>query len=188
MEIAAVLSRFSSKLQHSTHAQVQHTVEYAARHKMYVPPEYICVDEAEKGRRVRRDGLERAKVDLGKPSGPDPSWSLRSRVCCGRGTKASSSSTRRWSRKVCEPSARARESTPAMKKPGRHSCILHGMMDEMLLDTIADHCRAGLKTLFQQGFTTGAIPVGYRRAEVPDAPRTNRGLPRTMPQVDPGGR
>ena len=59
------------------------------------------------------------------------------------------------------------------------------MMDEMLLDTIADHCRAGLKTLFQQGFTTGAIPVGYRRVEVPGAPLTNRGLPRTMPQVDP---
>ena len=62
---------------------------------------------------------------------------------------------------------------------------LHGMMDEMLLDTIADHCRAGLRTLFQQGFTTGAIPVGYRRVEVPNAPRTNRGLPRTAPQVDP---
>ena len=31
---------------------------------MYTPPEFICVDEAEKGRRQRRDGLERAKAIL----------------------------------------------------------------------------------------------------------------------------
>jgi hypothetical protein len=31
---------------------------------MYTPPEFISVDEAEKGRRVRRDGLERTKFDF----------------------------------------------------------------------------------------------------------------------------
>ena len=39
----------SSKLQHSTNAQVQHNVEYAARHGQTRPPEFICVDEAGKG-------------------------------------------------------------------------------------------------------------------------------------------
>jgi site-specific DNA recombinase len=62
---------------------------------------------------------------------------------------------------------------------------LHGMMDDILLDTIGDHCRAGLKTLFLQGYAVGAIPIGYRRVEVPGAPLTNRKLPRTAPQVDP---
>lgn len=62
---------------------------------------------------------------------------------------------------------------------------MHGMMDDLLLDTIADHCRAGLKTLFQQGYVTGALPVGYRPVEVPGAPPTNRGRPRTIPQVVP---
>ena len=56
--IAAILSRFSSKLQHSTASQIQECVEYAAAHGMYVPPELICVDEAVSGRKVRRDGLE----------------------------------------------------------------------------------------------------------------------------------
>jgi hypothetical protein len=64
LEIAVILSRFSSKLQHSTRAEVEHTIEYAGLHKMYVPHEFICVDEAQKGRRVRRDGLERAKAIL----------------------------------------------------------------------------------------------------------------------------
>ncbi len=64
LEIATVLSRFSSKLQHSTDAQVQHTVESAGGRKLYVLWEFTCVDEAEKGRRVRQDGLDRAKAIL----------------------------------------------------------------------------------------------------------------------------
>ena len=38
LEIAAVLSRFSSKLQHSTTAQVQHNVEYAGKAQACTPP------------------------------------------------------------------------------------------------------------------------------------------------------
>src|SRR5262245_56237583 len=55
LEIAAVLSRFSTKLQHSTQTQVQENVEFAAWHRMYPPPEYVCVDEAVSGRKTRRD-------------------------------------------------------------------------------------------------------------------------------------
>ena len=184
MEIAVVLSRFSSKLQHNTHAQVQHNVEYAARNKMYVPPEYICVDEAEKGRRVRRDGLERAKFIL------ENRWAQTLLVFkVSRLLRTGYKSFQFINEEVVEEGLRAVSTSQGINtrdaKTWKALMYLHGMMDEMLLDTIADHCRAGLKTLFQQGFTTGAIPVGYRRAEVPNAPRTNRGLPRTIPQVDP---
>src|SRR5262245_15629523 len=41
LTIAAVLSRFSTKLQQSTTAQISDNVKYAAHHKMYVPPEFI---------------------------------------------------------------------------------------------------------------------------------------------------
>src|SRR5205807_303820 len=52
--IAAVLSRFSSKLQHSTDDQVRECVEWAARNGLYVPPELVCVDEAVSGRKTDR--------------------------------------------------------------------------------------------------------------------------------------
>src|SRR6516162_3434862 len=64
LEIATVLSRFSSKLQHSTHSQVQENVAFAAWHRMYPAPEYLCVDEAISGRKTRRDGLDRCKLIL----------------------------------------------------------------------------------------------------------------------------
>ena len=47
LDIATVLSRYSSKLQHSTESQVQANIEFAARQRLYTPPELICVDEGE---------------------------------------------------------------------------------------------------------------------------------------------
>jgi site-specific DNA recombinase len=184
LEIAAALSRFSSKLQHSTQAQVQHAVEYAAFHKMYTPPEYISVDEAEKGRRVRRDGLERTKAILRNR------WVQTLLVFkVSRLLRVGYKGFAFVNEEVVEQGLRAVSTSQGIDtrdaKTWKALMYLHGMMDEMLLDTIADHCRAGLKTLFQQGYTTGAIPVGYRRVEVPGAPLTNRKLPRTMPQIDP---
>src|SRR5262245_33866216 len=49
MVIACIYARFSSKHQHSTGDQVRASVLFAAGNGMYVPPELICVDEAEKG-------------------------------------------------------------------------------------------------------------------------------------------
>lgn len=59
--IATIYSRFSSKRQHSTDDQVRECIVWAAQHGIYVPPELICVDEAVKGKRIRRDGLDRMK-------------------------------------------------------------------------------------------------------------------------------
>jgi hypothetical protein len=58
-------------------------------------------------------------------------------------------------------------------------------MDEMLLETIGDHVRSGIKSLFLAGYVTGALSVGYRPVEVPGGRPTNRGRPRTMPQIIP---
>ena len=182
LEIAVVLSRFSSKLQHSTRAQVQHTVEFAGHHKTYVPPEFLCVDEAEKGRRVRRDGLERAKAILHNRQAQTLLVFKVSRLL-----RTGYKSFQFVNEEVVEEGLRAVSTSQGIdtrdEKTWKALMYLHGMMDEMLLDTIADHCRAGLKTLFEQGYTTGALTVGYRRVDVPGAPLTNRKLPRTMPQI-----
>ena len=47
--------------------------------------------------------------------------------------------------------------------------LIGGLMDEILLETIADHVRSGIKSLFVAGYATGALPVGYRPVEVPGA-------------------
>jgi hypothetical protein len=41
LQIGTILARYSSKMQHSTEAQVEDTVEFAAWHKIYVPPEFM---------------------------------------------------------------------------------------------------------------------------------------------------
>ena len=40
LDIGAILSRYSSKKQHSTNGQVSDCTEFAAWHKIYVPPEF----------------------------------------------------------------------------------------------------------------------------------------------------
>lgn len=62
--IGCVYIRFSSKRQHSTRDQARVNVVFAAANAMYDAPESICLDEAEKCRRVRRDGLQRLKFIL----------------------------------------------------------------------------------------------------------------------------
>jgi Resolvase, N terminal domain len=62
--IAGILSRFSTDLQQSTETQVVECLRFAARHGLYVPPEFICVDEAVSGRKSRRDGLDRMRLLL----------------------------------------------------------------------------------------------------------------------------
>jgi DNA invertase Pin-like site-specific DNA recombinase len=184
LDIAVVLSRFSSKFQHSTDAQVQYNVEYGAWHGLYTPPEFICVDEAEKGRRMRRDGLQRAKAIL---KGRQASVLLVFKV--SRLLRTGYKSFQFVNEEVVEEGLRAISTSQGIdtldEKTWKALMYMYGMMDDLLLDTIADHCRAGLRTLFQHGYVTGALPVGYRPVEVPGAPPTNRGRPRTIPQVVP---
>jgi hypothetical protein len=64
LQIGTALSRFSTKMQHRTTDQVTECVIYAARYGAYIPPEYVCVDEGVSGRKLRRDGLDRARFIL----------------------------------------------------------------------------------------------------------------------------
>jgi len=131
---------------------------------------------------VRRDGLERAKAILHSRQAQTLLVFKVSRLL-----RTGYKSFQFVNEEVVEEGLRAVSTSQGIdtrdEKTWKALMYLHGMMDEMLLDTIADHCRAGLKTLFEQGFVTGALTVGYGRVEVPGAPLTNRKLPRTIPQV-----
>jgi len=184
LDIGAVLSRFSSKLQHSTTAQVLDCVSFAANHGIYVPPEFVCVDEGVSGRKSRRDGLERMKLILKHK---------HARVLLvfkvSRLFRVAYRGFQFFQEEVVEEDLRAISVSQGIdtadQKTWKQLAYLHGIMDEMLLTTIADHVRSGIVSLFQRGYVTGALTVGYRAKEIPGAAPTNRGRPRTMPDVDP---
>ena len=182
--VGAIYARFSSKMQKSTEAQVLENIQWAAKNGIYVPPEYISADEAVKGKRVKRDGIERTEAIL--------SAFLVSVLLIYKASRLFRQAGKGYqfvNEKVVEEGMRAILVSQGIDTDDRKTWKLqmqvHGMMDDMLLDAIADHVRSGLKSLFMNNLTTGAIGVGYRRKEIPGAPPTNRGLPRTMPEVDP---
>jgi len=183
LEIATVLSRFSSKMQHSTQSQVQDCVEFAGSHQMYPPPEYICIDEAVSGRKARRDGLDRVKLILKQRLAQTLLVFKVSRLfrVAYRGYAF-------FQEEIVEEGLRALSVSQGIdtsdEKTWKSLAYLHGLMDEMLLETIADHVRSGIKSLFQAGYVTGALTVGYHAVPIPRASPTNRGRPRTMPQVE----
>jgi DNA invertase Pin-like site-specific DNA recombinase len=184
LEVGSVLSRYSSKLGHSTSAQIAECMQGAATRRIYVPPEYICVDEGVTGRKSRRDGLERATLILqAKLVGVILVYKV------SRLFRVAYKGFAFVQEEVVDEGMRAISVSQAIdtkdEKTWKMLMYLHGMSDEMLLGTIADHVRSGQVQLFAQGYTIGALPVGYRRVEVPGAPPTNQGRARTMPAVDP---
>jgi site-specific DNA recombinase len=181
-EIGGILSRFSSKLQHSTEAQVRDSVQYAASHSIYVPPEFVCVDEAVSGRKARRDGLARMTA------------LLRAKMVrvllvykVSRLFRVGYLGFKFFQEEIVEEDLRAISISQGIDtadpKAWKQLAYLHGIMDEMLLSTIADHVRSGLSNLFQSGYVTGALTVGYIGVEVPGAPRTNLDRPRRVPAI-----
>jgi site-specific DNA recombinase len=184
LQIATIYSRFSTKCQHSTRDQVRECIEFSARNGMYVPPEYISADEAVKGKRERRAGLARMKDILEHRHATVLLVFKASRLF-----RVPYRGYQLLQEQVVEEGLRAVSVSQQIdtddKKAWKIQMQVHGLVDDMLLDAIADHVRSGLRGLHLAGYVTGAIGVGYRRLELSDAPVTNRGLPRTVPEIDP---
>ena len=181
--IATIYTRFSTKRQGSTGDQMRSAIEFGARNKMYCPPELLCVDEAKKGSKDRRDGLDRLKQIL----------TARYASCLlvfklSRLYRKAYKSVQFISEELVDEGLRAvavgQNIDTASEKTWRLQVSMHGAMDEELLVAIADHVREGRIGLFLKGWVTGAIPVGYVPVEVPGAPPTRRNLPRTMPAIE----
>ncbi len=183
-EIGTIYSRFSTKLQHSTDDQVRECIQWAAKNRIYVPPEYISVDEGVKGKRTRRAGLNRTTKILRQRYAKILLVYKASRLFrqAGKGYQF-------INEEVVEEGLRAVSVSQGIdtndRKTWKLQLQVHGLLDDMLLDAIGDHVRSGLTGLFLNGYTTGALGIGYRRKEIPGAPLTNRGLPRTVPEIDP---
>ena len=183
-EIGTIYSRFSTKLQHSTEDQVRECIQWAARNRIYVPPELISVDEWVKGKQIQRAGLDRTKAILGERLAKVLLVYKASRLFrqAGKGYQFINED-------VVEEGLRAVIVSQGIDtndlKTWKLQLQFHGIMDDMLLDAIADHVSSGLTGLFMKNWTTGAIGIGYRRKVITGAPLTNRERPSTMPEVDP---
>jgi site-specific DNA recombinase len=182
--IATIYTRFSTKGQHSTADQIRACVLHAARNGMYTPPELICVDEAAKGRRVRRDGLGRVRAILAAKAAAVLLVFKVSRLF-----RVAWMGYQLVQQEVVEAGLRAVSVSQGIdtadKKLWKALLYLHGLLDDILIDTISDGVREGLIGLFNQGYSIGSPPLGYDAVPVPGAPPTKRGTPRTMPAVNP---
>ncbi len=183
-DIGTVYSRFSTKLQNSTDDQVRENIQWAAKNRIYVPPELISIDEAVKGKCVRRAGLERTKAILRER--------LASVLLVFKASRLFRQAGKGFlfiNEEVVEQGLRAVSVSQGIdtsdRKIWKLQLQIHGLMDDMLLDAIADHVRSGLKGLFLNNWTTGALGIGFRPKELPNAPLTKRERPRTTPEVDP---
>ncbi|MCD0462484.1 recombinase family protein [Roseiconus lacunae] len=183
LDIGSIYSRFSTKMQQSTEDQIRENLYWAARNNIFVPPRFISVDEGAKGSRVRRVGLERTKKILESGEVKVLLIYKASRLFrqAGKGFQF-------VQEEVVEAGLRAVSTSQGIdtqdRKTWKLQLQMHGMMDEMLLDAIADHVRDGQRGHFMNGHVTGAVGVGFCRKEVPGGRPTNRGLPRTEIAVD----
>ncbi|MDM4015110.1 recombinase family protein [Roseiconus lacunae] len=184
LTIATIYSRYSTEMQQSTADQIRECVIWAAKNGIFVPPCFISVDEGVKGSKSRRVGLNRTRQIFS---------SRKARVLlvykASRLFRSAGKGYQLIQEEVVEEGLRAVSVSQGIdtddKKSWKLQLQIHGLMDEMLLDVIADHVRDGQKGLFLDQFTTGALSVGFVPEEVPNARKTNRGLPRTRPTVDP---
>jgi DNA invertase Pin-like site-specific DNA recombinase len=181
--IGTIYTRFSSKRQHSTPDQVRTCVQEASRKGIYCPPELVSVDEAQRGYRTRRDGLNRMLMIL---KGRYATVLLVFKA--SRLYRQAFKGYQLIQQEVVEAGLRAISVTQGIDtadtKAWRMLFQVHGIVDDLVVEATADHVRAGLKGLFNRGFPVGALSVGYRPKKVPNAPLTNRGLTRTVPEID----
>ena len=141
--IGAIYSRYSTKMQKSTEAQVLENVQWAAKNGIYVPPEYVSVDEGVKGKQTQRVGLDRTKAIL-----QSRSVSVLLVYKASRLFRQAGKGYQFINEEVVEEGLRAvlvsQGIDTADRKTWKMQMQLHGMMDDMLLDAIADHVRSCL--------------------------------------------
>ncbi len=139
-------------MQHSDEDQMRVVVEHAAQHRLYVVPEYTCVDRADVDCRTRREGLDRARCILRSRLA---SVLLVHSLC--RLFRCSFDAIRFIQGEVVEARLRAIAVAQGIDTADNRSwnpkSQVLSIMDETLIEAISKHCREGLRYLFLRGYT-----------------------------------
>jgi|GEM_PF-1029947 len=182
LTIGCILSRYSSKMQQSTASQVSETVTYAARNGIYVPPEYICVDEAQSGRKEHRNGFNRmlALLELRNVN-------VLLVLKLSRIFRKAYRSAKFLEEEVVGLGKRAIAIADGIdtniKKSWKALSSMQGLCDEFLLEAIADHVRSGLRFKFMSKLTVGALTLGYEAVPVEGTAPDAEGKVPKRPQI-----
>jgi len=184
LSIGCTYLRFSTKIQHSSEDQLRENIFAAARLKVFIPPHLICLDEAKKGRSTRRVGLSRLKAILQCGCSLVLVLFKLSRL-----HRNSYKGYEFIAERVVENGHRVIIFNDGIdsidKRAWKAQVQLRGILDDMYVDSLIDHVKAGLVGLFEKRWTVGPHGIGYRSKILPDAPLTNLGKQRTMPEIDP---
>jgi DNA invertase Pin-like site-specific DNA recombinase len=183
LDIACGYTRFSTKSQDSTTDQARTLVEGAAIRRIYLPPEYLCIDEGRKGRKKSRPGIDRVKVILAAKLAKVFLVFKLSRLARVAHVALAFMSETLVSRGLRGVVVGENIDT-ADSRAWRLLTTIRAGLDEDAVEVIGDHVREGQITLFLEAGITGALPVGYRPELVPNAPKTRRGLPRCTIAID----
>ncbi len=181
--IATPYSRYSTKLQSSTADQLKACAAYAAQHGMYAPPELLCCDEGVRGKKVQREGLHRLGAIFDAKLADILLVFKMSRLF-----RLAYQGFKYVQEEVVDRGFHAVSTSQQIdtrdEKGWKLKIAMFGIIDDSFTEAVADHVREGLKGRFARGYVIGALPIGYRRKEVPGE-KTNRGTPKAMPEIDP---
>lgn len=183
LKIAALYARYSSKKQGSTEDQLRSCAEHAARNRIYVDPELIAVDEAVSGRKSHRVGFERVKEMLiHTPANVLITYST------SRLMRRGYAAHKFLQEEIVDQNLRAIAVTEQLdtdQEDWDFKTGFYSIRDDQFIKTLAKAVRNGQIGLHDNGYITGAIPVGFMGVDDPNAPTTRRGLPRRKLAVDP---
>lgn len=142
--VGTIYTRFSSKRQHSTSDQVRTCLQDAAFKRIYCPPELVSIDEAQRGYRARRDGLNRMLSILKHRYATVLLVFKASRLY-----RQAFKGYQLIQQEVVEEGLRAISVTQGIDttdtKAWKMLFQVHGIVDDLVVEATADHVRAGLK-------------------------------------------
>ncbi len=178
----AAYARFSTRFQHSIADQVRTLLDAAVERGIFVPREFIFVDEAVRGYRKNREGLN----------------ALKGVLASGKVHALLVFATNRLFRKAylaglfIEEEIVARDLRAIFVEQNidtasgdswRLPLQIHAAVDESGTSMYAANIRSAQQGLFLNGLVTGKLPLGYHGVETDGRP-TRRGLPRRRIAID----
>ena len=183
--VGTVYARHSTKYQHSIVDQVRSLFEAALAQKIFIPREFVFYDEAVRGYKDRRPGLDQLRAVLArKAKAVDILLVFATNRLFRRMYKA----LQFVAEAVVERGIRCLfvSSRIDTADQGRWQMLLqlHALTDEAVVGMYADHVRSAHEGLFSNGMVHGTISYGYRGRDVPGQ-KTKRNRPKQAYEIDP---
>jgi site-specific DNA recombinase len=182
-DVGAVYARYSSKYQDSILDQVRPIFEAAITQRIFIPREFVFFDEAVRGFKDRRPGLDQLRLILARKV-----VSVLLVFATNRLYRKTYKFLQFVEEEVVERGIRClfvkSGVDTADEKRWRMLMQVHNITDEAVVGMYAEHIRSAHEGLFNNGLVHGTIPYGYRGRDVPGQ-ETKRHRPRQAYEINP---